>query len=115
MKYGKIREQAIQRYEDALERGDKSVTIAPHFLHPPELGVHLQFYYTAYGDLSYDRDGNTSLIPWTSINFYAMRYGLVGMDFEVFVLMIRKLDGWYYGRLEKLRKDNESNSRRSGR
>ena len=58
---------------------------------------HLSFEGRAFRDLSTDRPVglDRGAIPWRSIDAYAMRYGLVGDDFERFVGIIRAMDDAY--------------------
>lgn len=66
-------------------------------------------YWRAFMTLKGDRPmgalGGAGRIPWSSINAYALRYGIDGEDFEHLVHMIDAMDdvflGWLAERQEK--------------
>ena len=64
---------------------------------------HLLFVWTAFGELSTDRQlGMTrGPIPWISLHFYAERFGVVGDEFSRFMELIRAMDAAYLGYFKK--------------
>jgi hypothetical protein len=52
----------------------------------------MEFYMSAFYELSSDRHDGGMMIPWTSIDRYAERYGLTGADFDTFLDVMRKMD-----------------------
>jgi hypothetical protein len=66
-------------------------------LEKPEIPLHLGFVWRAFWDLNGDRAvglGGAGPIPFTAIDRYAERFGIVGAEaFERFVLPIRGTDG----------------------
>ena len=65
----------------------------------PDLFFGLDFYLRAYHELSYDRPIGMSLgpIPWSSIERYATKYGVVDLDdFAVFESHIRAMENAVY-------------------
>lgn len=64
----------------------------------PELDDHLDFAWQAFVALSSDRQLGMSVgpIPWSSIDRYALRFGIDGGDdFEAFAALISAMDGAY--------------------
>jgi hypothetical protein len=59
-----------------------------------DLFEHLAFEWGAFFALSTDRPGgmNQGAIPWTSIDRYASRYGVIGDEFERLSSLIRAMD-----------------------
>lgn len=77
----------------------------------PQVPVGLEFVWRAFWELSTDRDLGMAEgpIPWTAMNDYAYRYGLMGDDFDYFVLLLKAMDSVY---IEK-RSDQQKNAMKS--
>lgn len=73
--------------------GDDPETL-PCVISRVDLFDHLVFDALAFRELSTDRPAGfeRGAIPWSAINDYAMRYGLVGDDFDRLVRVIRAMD-----------------------
>lgn len=71
---------------------------------------HLSAVWQAFLDLSTDRQvgmGGASTIPWTAINDYAIRYGIVDLDeFEWFSGLLRVMDNAWMERQAELNKED---------
>jgi hypothetical protein len=65
----------------------------------PELVLGLEMYWRAFWELSTDRAIGMAEgpIPWSSMNRYAIRYGLHDEDYDRFVLIIKGMDREYIG------------------
>ncbi len=64
----------------------------------PTLPDHLQFTWRAYWALSSDRHIGMAEgpIPWSAMDRYAIRYGIVSMDdFDFFTLLLKAMDTVY--------------------
>ena len=63
----------------------------------PLLRVGLDFYWRAFWELSTDRHIGMAEgpIPWTAMNHWALRNGVVGEEFDRFVLLIKAMDVAY--------------------
>jgi hypothetical protein len=64
----------------------------------PELDEECVFAHGAFHELSTDRQAGFGIgpIPWSSINAYSMRYGIIDSDeFDEFVWMVRVMDNAY--------------------
>ncbi len=68
------------------------------FENKPTLPDHLQFTWRAYWALSSDRHIGMAEgpIPWSAMDRYAIRYGIVNMDdFDFFTLLLKAMDTVY--------------------
>ncbi len=92
-------------------------------LAPVSLPDHLFFYYHAFNELCSCRANHRSpdgqgMIPWSSINDYAIRYNLTGAAFEVFRKYIEAMDLAYcryydkkmQDQIDKMNKDAKKNA-----
>lgn len=63
----------------------------------PDLFGHLTFEWSAFRSLSSDRQAGFAIgpIPWSSIDRFAMRYGIDGDEFDRFVALMQAMDGAY--------------------
>lgn len=61
---------------------------------PPPERPELRMYWDAFHDLSTCRQIGMASgpIPWTALNEYALRYGIVGDGFDRFCRLIRAMD-----------------------
>lgn len=76
----------------AIEAGDPQ-TVAD--LTPPEIPEEARFAYSAFNELASDRAVGMGIgpIPFTAIDAYAWRYGIVDTDeFEWFRILIRAIE-----------------------
>lgn len=83
-----------------LERAQKRGRAAPEAIaNAPTLKAYLQFYWEAFLELDTCRPlGMSSVgqIPWTAVNEYALRHGIVDVDdFDYLLTMIRGIDAAY--------------------
>jgi hypothetical protein len=64
---------------------------------------HLLFEWLAFGELKTDRQIGMDLgpIPWSSIDRYASRYGVVGDDFDRLCSLIRAMDHTFLAYLKE--------------
>ena len=60
----------------------------------------MDFYMIAFADLDTCRDQNER-IPWSAIDAYAYRYGLLGIDFDWLVRVIRSIETYFAERRPK--------------
>jgi len=70
----------------------------------PELDFGLEFYLLVFWELATCRStgmGGEGPIPWTAINDFAIRYNIVGHEFERLVLILKSLDVVYLGQRHK--------------
>lgn len=76
----------------ATDAGDE----IPEDAIPPELPDEARFAYFAFNELATDRQvgmGRVGLIPFSALDRYADRYGIVDMDeFERFRMLIRAIE-----------------------
>lgn len=86
----------------AAERGED---LAQSVAGRPEVAPHLLFVWRAFWDLNHDRPlgfGAAGPIPFTSVDRYAIRYGITDPDeFERFFFLIRDMDGTYMTEMAK--------------
>lgn len=64
----------------------------------PDVWEHLAFAWAAWWELHSDRPigmGGAGAIPFSAIDRYAERYGLIGDAFETFIDLIRAMEGVY--------------------
>ena len=60
--------------------------------HVEEREPWMDFYLDAFFELDSDRNAGGMPIPWTSIDGYAQRHGILGRDFDIFKDLVRALD-----------------------
>jgi hypothetical protein len=85
------------------------------FENRPVLSVGLQFYLTAFHDLSTDRHYGMSAgpIPWTAKAQYAKYYGLTSIETERFFTILDRLDADYLTNSQPKTKKNGNPKRPS--
>lgn len=91
MEHGLVEERIVQQAIRA------KAPIPERILNAPALLPGLEFYYTAFLELSTCRSAGFGVgpIPWTAVNDYATRLGLTDDEFEGFSVVLKRLDAAY--------------------
>lgn len=81
----------------------------------PKLRIGLNLYWRAFLDCSSDREMGMAEgpLPWTSMNEWAIRYDIVGDEFDRLVLLLRAMDSVYLDTRNKTSKKNMDKAMRS--
>lgn len=91
-------------YDQWVSKGSDENNKPPQIQNRPTLRQPLVFYYSSFWELSTERLLDGGYIPWSAINRYANRWGIVcDAEFDSFLHIIRSCDRAYVEYLQKER------------